>query len=653
MQLIWYFIMIDDIWDSQTWKTLDCALFKNGRGSVIMTTTRIHDVAKSCCSSDGDLVYKLKPLGAADSKGLFFKRIFGYEERCPPNLKEVSEDILKKCGGLPLAINAISSLLATGKTKEEWECVRSSIGFAQSGNCDVDSMYYILSLSYFDLPLHLRSCLLYLTMFPEDYLISRERLVHRWIAEGFIHGEHGDLVEIGEKYFHDLVNRSLIQPVNIGYDSKATLCRVHDTILDFLIHKEENFSTLLSNHSKSGIRVRRLTLMGNEDQGSVEQLDLSHARSLFAFGYTRKYLPTLMESNALRLLDLQGCRALVNHHVNNIGELFQLRYLNISGTGVTALPGENGELKYLETLDASFTGLVELPGSVTRLKRLARLFVPGKPKLPDGIGNMENLQELWDIKPFKQSMNFLKELGKLTNLRNLRITWDSDECDKASDKGQELVSSLSKLDTCNLCTLRIEFYLTEKDPILISPSLLPSLSSVREIYLRSGQLRWIAKQIYSFANLEKLHIIGDTEIKQRDVEMVRRIPTLLEFELRYCRCVGPIVIISGGFQQLQKLGFYYSYAELMFEAGAMLNLKKLDFSIHLKQFKSGGGCGFDYIGLQHLPSLTSVHVTISCDGARVGYVESTERAFKSMAEANPNHPTLEITRQLTEDMLHN
>ncbi|XP_014758688.1 disease resistance protein RPM1 isoform X1 [Brachypodium distachyon] len=646
-----YFIIIDDIWDAESWRTLSCALFKNRCGSVIMTTTRIHDVAKSCCSSHGDLVYKIQPLSAADSKKLFFKRIFDCEEKCPLNLKEASDNILKKCGGLPLAINAISSMLATGKTKEEWDHLRLSIGFARGKNSDIDTLDYILSLSYFDLPLYLRSCLLYLTMFPEDYEIEMQRLVQRWISEGLIHGEAGrDLIELGETYFHELVNRSLIQPVDIGYDGKASRCRVHDTVLDFLIYKstEENFCTMLSSHVKSDSRVRRLSLMENEDPGSVEQLDLSHARSLFAFGFTRKYFPSLVNLNALRMLDLHGCRRLVNHHIKDIGRLFQLRYLNISWTAINELPRQIGDLEYLETLDASFTGLVELPESVTRLKRLARLFVPAKIKLPDEIGNMNSLQELWDINPFKQSLNFLEELGKLTNLRNLRIIWDSDGSDDASYKGKELVSSLCKLDASNLRTLHIEFYLTEREATLIRHPFFPALNSIREIQLRSGKLCWISKCLLSFANLQSLHIIGDTEIKQRDLDMVGSIATLLEFKLRYCRCVGPI-IIGRGFPQLQKLAFYYSYMQLTFEVGAMPNVKKLDFSIHLKSFKSAGG-GFDF-GIQHLSSLASIRVTISCDGARAAYVESTERSFRSMAEANPNRPTLEITRELTEDML--
>nr|ADM65788.1 leaf rust resistance protein Lr10 [Triticum dicoccoides] len=647
-----YFVIIDDIWDMTTWDVLKCALCKNSCGSVIMTTTRMYDVAKSCCSSDGDLVYNIRPLSVADSEKLFLNHVFGHEKEFPPELKEVSKDVLKKCGGLPLAINAISRLLAAEENKEEWGHVGLSSVFVRGEKSDIDAMKYILSLSYFDLPPHLRSCLLYLAMFPEDCLIEKERLVHRWISEGFIRSEAGlYLVEVGESYLYELVNRSLIESVGVPYDRKARFYRVHNVILDFLIFKsmEENFCTLTSDQSRLDYKVRRLSLFANKDPSCIAQLDLSHARSLGASGHLGQLISSV-KSNALRVLDVQDCSELGNHHVKDIGRNPLLRYLNISGTDVTELPIQIGDMEFLETLDASFTELVEMPGSITRLRQLQRLFVSDETKLPDEIGNMKRLQELGDINAFKQSVNFLNELGKLTGLRKLGIIWDTNDIlksGKGSSKEKRLVSSLSKLDAGRLSNLYVTFYLREKDGFIGHP-FLPALNSIREVYLRRGRMCWMNKWLLSLANLEKLYISGGDEIEQDDLRTVGSIPTLVEFKL-YSGCLGPI-IISSGFEQLERLELKFSFSQLTFEVGAMPNLKKLDLHVYLSKFKSAGA-GFDF-GIQHLSSLACVSIVIFCEGVSAAYVEAAEGAFKSMVNAhpNPNRPMLEMTRESADFM---
>ncbi|KAI4969798.1 hypothetical protein ZWY2020_000712 [Hordeum vulgare] len=519
-----YFIIIDDIWELGTWETLKCAFVKNTLGSRIIITTRIVDVAKSCSPSSEDLVYEMKPLCEADSKKLFFKRIFGCEESCPDILKEAANEILKKCRGLPLAINAISSLLATTReTKQEWD------------RDIIETMNYILSLSYFDLPHHLRSCLLYLALFPEDQLIKMQRLVRRWISEGFIHGGRGqDLVELGEEYFHQLVNRSLIQPENIGYDGMAEYCRVHDTILDFLIDKssQENMCTVLKKQCKPNEVVRRLSLKGNEDEEIVEQLDLSHARSISAFGDI-KLLPSLGRSKCLRVLDLQRCNQLENHHIKGIERLYQLRYLDISFTGITELPRQIGELLYLETLVTSYK-LRELPESTTRYNDWHALFVNRGCKLPDGLANLINLQEL-DCVDALQS-NLVEELGKLTNLRKLRINLDTDgiESNKLEQSKEKLVSSLQ--------TGRMR----QKDG---QESFLPALGCIQKVCLSGQDISRISRWL---ASLPNLHIED----------------------------AGRLIISREGFQQLQSFAVRHCrMGVLMFEPGAMPRLKELKVSV--------------------------------------------------------------------------
>ncbi|ONM27338.1 Disease resistance protein RPM1 [Zea mays] len=184
-----YFIVLDDIWDTKTWEIIKTAFPLTHCGSIIIVTTRINEVARECCRySDNGHIYNMRPLNMEHSAQLFYGRLFSPEEKCPGHLQEISGQILEKCAGLPLAIIAMSGLLSSkGRTRKEWDIVKDSMGRALERNSDVQRMLEIISLSYLDLPPELRTCLLYLSIFPEDYTIDKDGLIKRWIGEGFIH----------------------------------------------------------------------------------------------------------------------------------------------------------------------------------------------------------------------------------------------------------------------------------------------------------------------------------------------------------------------------------------------------------------------------------------------------------------------------------
>lgn len=269
-------------------------------------------------------------------------------------MQEPFHQIMNKCGGLPLAINTVSRLLVGKRKPEEWSHLYESLNHEVAGAHEsISIMRRILALSYLDLPHPLRKCLLYFSMFPEDFIMNRKRLIRRWSAEGFIDAQHTKVNEKGETYFIELLNRNLIEPAGTKSDGIVKACRVHDIILDFIKARavEENFVTLHLPVSE-GNKIRRLSIHGI-NTGDVIQLkkeEISHVRSLSTFGCIKK-LPSLEDFPSLRVLDMgsEMGPALSSDQLVQITKLLHLKYLAIGIDKEDSLEGI-GHIQNLETL---------------------------------------------------------------------------------------------------------------------------------------------------------------------------------------------------------------------------------------------------------------------------------------------------------------
>ncbi|CAL4891456.1 unnamed protein product [Urochloa decumbens] len=456
-----YLFVIDDVWDKSAWKFIKCALIENGLGSRVIVTTRNLDVAKLSGSFVHGTIFELEPLSDADSKRLFYRRIFNNEDGCPPELKEISGKILKRCGGLPLAVVTVASLLANKlATMHEWCTVYNYMGSRHEED-GIENMRRILSLSYYDLPSHLRPCLLYLSMYPEDYEIKRHHLVQRWVAEGFIDVKPGrTLYELGVGYFNELVNRSLIQPIRVDANGSAEACRVHDVIHDLVIFlsTEENFVTRSEglHLTSSSNKIRRLYIQNfkNGDNKLPEILNTGHVRSLALFGRGIYCIRTLSEFPVLRTLDLNDLYSCRFEILKDATSLRHLRYLPLRFRGEfgrkIVIPNEVGHLRLLKILDLRETDLEELPESIVQLRQLECLLLPRWVRMPDGISNMRYLQELSYL-DIGQSPNAMYELQSIAELRILDI------CAIQLNKSyaQPLLQCLHDLGTQNLHSLQL------------------------------------------------------------------------------------------------------------------------------------------------------------------------------------------------------
>ncbi|XP_040384134.1 disease resistance protein Pik-2-like isoform X2 [Oryza brachyantha] len=653
-----YLVIIDDVWSVLAWNDIKLAFPENDCSSRIIVTTRISEVGQSCCSNNGiDRNYEMEPLSEVHSRRLFCKRIFCTDEDgCPDSLQEVSRDILKKCGGLPLAIISISGLLANKPViKEEWVKVKESIGFALDKNSNLEGMKSILSLSYHDLPNYLKTCMLYLSIFPEDHIIERNMLLWRWIAEGFISEDYGHKMEdVAESYFYELINKSLVQPVDIGFDGKARACRVHDIMLELISSKaiEENFITVLAEQTgqtNSCGCVRRLSIHGTVNYLStvLANKDLRHVRSLTCFGGDKEFLPRLARFEALRVLDY-GLVDFEGYDLENIGKLFQLKYLRLCDWNLSRVPTQIAKLQNLLTLDLSETNVEELPTEFCRLTKLLHLHGnSSKLKVPKGIGNMRNLQVLRGINISNSSASAVAELGALPVLRDLsiRLSYEPRECKPIEEM---FLTSLCKLSSYKLQSLHI-FGGTSYEFL---DRWFPLPRFLRLFYMNTNYCiphfpKWIKPDLTNIAYLN----INIGEMREEDMKTLGDLPGLLCLEVYMDRDPSEqLTVKSMGFPCLKKFVlvcglFVYGGAYFTFEKGAMPKLEKLRLPFHVLMAKSHGF----YLGIKNLSCLKEAVVRMYRGGANHSDTEAATAAIRSEASANPNHPRLTIIEEYAEE----
>lgn len=648
-----YFIVIDDLWSKKAWEIIKCSLVDKNVGSRIIVTTRNIDIANF--SSMGGEVYELDPLSHEDSRKLLCKRVFEEEDIIYFGLEEVTNKILKKCGGIPLAIITVASMLASmpNNTKYEWYGVYNSMGSGLEKDKTLDNMRKILHLSYGDLPSYLKPCLLYLSMFPEDYNIPRNILIRLWVAEGFVVEKQGSTsYNTGETYFNELVNRSMIMPIDIDY-GVARYCRVHDMILDLIISvaTQENFSTITSGpHLKStACKIRRILLQGynggkskeskEEQTIDPETMNMPNVRSLIAFGDVQ-WMPSLSRFSILRVLLLKYALGKIIHS-RDLGSLHHLIYLELDGVFEPGILEGIGNLKRLKTLVLRSPSIKELPTSIVHLGELEQLLIGDEIsmglKLPDGIGNLTSLQVL-SVLDVKESANTLAELSKLAELRILGIRG----LDKNESHMKTFMQGLSNLG--NLHTLNIYGY---KGPLSLD-SKSDQWRGPAHLQVFNGYCITFTKLPCWFTSLSELSCLSIwvNVLRQVDLQLLGGLPVLCFLTL-HVDGKGTIEerLVVGSDQAFRSLSEFrfqqYTRCMLVFEQAVMARLQRL----HL-QFEAlmREGVGFDVVGLENLTSLKHFTVEVDCYAASMREVENAETKFRGAVDNHPNHPTLVLKR---------
>ncbi|CAA2989696.1 late blight resistance homolog R1A-10 [Olea europaea subsp. europaea] len=486
-----YLIVMDDVWSTNTWNDIQMLFPDDNNGSRILLTTRLTDVADYVSSTNPH--HLMHFLIEEESWNLLCQKVFR-EANCPPELVNVGRNISKNCQGLPLLIVVIAGLLAKDQSLDYWEYVAVNLSSITAENDDHCSK--ILTLSYNNLPTHLKPCFLYMGVFPENYEIPVSRLFKLWVAEGFASPFDA------ERYLKDLIGRNLILVGQKGFvKGKIKTCKMHDLLreLSVRIAHEENFLYVKSRYLRfppeEASFKRRLSIhddasySGSEEDVTMQSMDL--VRSFIYNGWDETHLHSYyyFGCRLLRVLDMVGVE--LSGFPEDILLLVKLRYIAIACHA--AIPASITVLCNLYTLIVEdSTGIAsQLPIEIWNLPRLkhlkfSRVFLPAPP--PHDVFPLKNLQTLSVL----DSLDY--DIGKITPfLKKLGIHYNSQ-----LSHSPNLFAGLQHLET-----LKILFD-SPANTTIINIDLPLTL---KKITLERGRIDWEYMRIFgSLPNLEVLKL---------------------------------------------------------------------------------------------------------------------------------------------------
>ncbi|XP_052486534.1 putative disease resistance RPP13-like protein 1 [Gossypium raimondii] len=421
-----FLLVLDDIWNESysDWTILRTPF---GAGTKIIVTTRLQKVSSNV---DSVKAFYLDKLSHHDCLSIFAQHALkGINFDGHLQFKEIGENIVRRCNGLPLAAKAIGSLLRTVTDHSEWEKVyESEIWDLPQDPC---GLVPALRLSYHYLPPHLKRCFAYCSIFPKDYEFEEEEIILLWRAEGFLQSKAKIQGKgFGNQYFQDLVSRSFFQRSS---EDKSRFV-MHDLMNDLAQsvsgeiccrvegEKQQKFSHR-SRHSAYVIDDRYQSVKMFE--AFYQMTSLRTFLRLMAPRYEEFYLSNVVLDDLLPRLSYLRVLSLCGYEIYDLPDFFEnlkhLRYLNFSRTRINRLPDSLCTLYHLETLILrDCLELKNLPSKIGNLVNLHFLDIRGADsieRMPSGFDQLTQLQTLSNFVIGEGDGRLIRELKNLSNLR--------------------------------------------------------------------------------------------------------------------------------------------------------------------------------------------------------------------------------------------
>ncbi|KAL0929115.1 hypothetical protein M5K25_001057 [Dendrobium thyrsiflorum] len=402
------FLVLDDVWNEKQclWESLKVPFHNAGIVNILLTTRneKVADVMRTM---------NYFPLGfLSEDEGC---RLFKLYALCgDENLMRIGQKIVNKCGGLPLAIKLLGSHLQFERDEDKWMSILGS----ELWDLDprTNEIFPALKLSYQRMPIHLKPCFRYCSLFPKKWIPDKNHLVWLWMAQGYIQTKirGKTMEEIGREYFDELLGRSFFQ----GTES-SDFFKMHDLVYDLAVSISDNEFIIMKSEGANQNKcisnnARHLVVYGeptnNEAlKGTLVFPSLSrHVALRSIFGYGQRIINDiqLLDSIRLRVLHIEIYQFDSNFSkfLGSIASMKHLRYLYFRAypcgphsekVALSSLFNSLHSICNVQVLD--FFGChcpIMLPASIKNLINLRHLILPPGSVMPCGISKLTCLQTL-------------------------------------------------------------------------------------------------------------------------------------------------------------------------------------------------------------------------------------------------------------------
>uniref|UniRef100_M8BJQ6 Disease resistance protein RPP13 n=1 Tax=Aegilops tauschii TaxID=37682 RepID=M8BJQ6_AEGTA len=286
------------------------------------------------------------------------------------------------------------------------------------------------------------------------------------------------------------------------------------------------------------------------------------------------------------------------------------------------LPDKIRGLQQLETLElgalANYLVRVTLPPDVVHLSRLLHLTIPYGRRFPEGIGNLTRIRTLRYFDLSWNSIDSIRDLGGLTNLRDLSINYT--KFNSVADVRKIRMDALS--------------YALEK---LCSPES-SSCCLLQRLHMMC-KLPRVPNSIGELRNLHHLEI-EVIEVLEDDVRILARLHSLIHLKLHIFGTPKRVIIFGMGFPVLKCFSITcINISFLTFEAGAMSKLQRLGINFNAHGWEQ---LGAPPVGIQQLASLEEVAVHIGGCHAEESDKNAAESALGNAIAVHPGVPSANI-----------